>query len=229
MADLNMQVIIVGTGKLATELMNHLGAAGESKVASWIQREQVPEGSIVVHAGSGKDLQEVIAYCERTCSPLIELSTGSCLEGKSFRFPVVLCPNTNLLMLKFMNMLEKHGHLFSGYKMKFIESHQAQKASVPGTALSMARALGLRAGDVLSIRDPGKQVSELRIPVESLDRHAYHQIVIEDAACRITMETRVEGASPYADGVAKIISAVRHNALERRIYEINEFINNEWI
>jgi 4-hydroxy-tetrahydrodipicolinate reductase len=224
-----MQVIIVGTGKLATELLNTLRVDRTYEVISWANKDPTKGQSIVVHAGSGRELKDVICYCEKTRAPLVELATGSEIEAASPAFPVVLCPNTNILMLKFMSMLVRSGHLFSGYSIKLTESHQAQKTSMPGTAVSMVNALGLKPSDVRSVRDPDVQKAALQIPIEHLDRHAYHQIVIEDAACSITMDTRVYGASPYADGVVRIISAIRSNELENRLYEINEFVENGWV
>jgi len=89
--------------------------------------------------------------------------------------------------------------------------------------------LGVQTGDVRLVRDPEEQRTLLHISAEHLDRHAFHQVVIEDAACQITMETRVYGASPYADGVAQILAAIRSNALEDRLYEINEFVERAWV
>ncbi|HYD60238.1 MAG TPA: dihydrodipicolinate reductase C-terminal domain-containing protein [Noviherbaspirillum sp.] len=223
-----MQIIIVGTGILANELLTGLRAR-HNQVTPWAERDQGNEKSIVIHAGSGRELIDVAAYCHETHSPLIELATGSQMEAAPSGFPVVLCPNTNILMLKFMNMLNKSGHLFSDYNIEIIESHQTQKTSVPGTAVSIAHSLGLHAGDVRSVRDPDEQSTALQIPAEHLGRHAYHRIVVEDPACTVTMETRVFGASPYADGVARIILAICANALEDRIYEINEFVENGWL
>jgi 4-hydroxy-tetrahydrodipicolinate reductase len=224
-----MQVIIVGTGKLATELLNALGANQVCEVVSWADKALAKDNPIVVHAGSGRELKDVVAYCEEKRAPLVELATGSEIALASPAFPVVLCPNTNILMLKFMSMLEKSGHLFSGCSIRLTESHQAQKTSVPGTAVSMAHALGLNADDVHSVRDPDVQKAALQIPDEHLGRHAYHRIVIDDAACSVVMETRVYGSSPYADGVARIVAAVGSNALENRVYQINEFIENGWV
>lgn len=224
-----MQVIIVGTGKLATELLGSLGAGGKSRIISWTNQGEAKGKSIVIHAGSGRELKDVISYCQGTGSPLVELATGMEIAIEPPAFPLVLCPNTNILMLKFMSALARSGNLFSGYGIKLTESHQAQKKSVPGTAVGIAHALGLTAGDVLSVRNPDEQKARLKIPVEHLDRHAYHQIVIEDAGCNIIIETRVYGASPYADGVRKILSAIRSNWLENRIYPINEFVENGWI
>lgn len=224
-----MQVLIVGSGKLATELLDQLALGAPLKVCQWSNASRTEGRSVVVHAGSGRELDEVAAYCRKTNSPLVELATGSKLESGSPAFPVVLCPNTNILMLKFMNMLARSGKLFNGYHIDVTESHQAEKRSVPGTAVSVAQALGLSAKDVTSVRDPDEQLSALRIPAEHLSRHAVHAILIEDGACRISLETRVYGASPYADGVSKIVAAVVSRQLESRVYAIDEFVENGWV
>lgn len=217
------QVFIVGTGKLATELLSAL------RVTPWAERGTAKDKSIVIHAGSGRELEDVISHCRETHSTLVELATGSEVESARPDFPVVICPNTNILMLKFMSMLAKSGHLFSGYKIKLTESHQAPKTSTPGTAVAVAHSLGLDDGDVISVRDPQQQRTTLQIPDAHLDRHAFHQVVIEDGMCSITMETRVYGATPYANGMAGIISAIRSNELEDRLYQLNEFVDNGWI
>ena len=224
-----MQVFIVGTGKLATELLQALGADPATKALPWASRGGSLRQAIVVHAGSGRELGEVVAYCQATHSTLVELATGSAAETATQGFPVVLCPNTNILMLKFMHMLAQSGHLFNGYPITLTESHQQPKTSVPGTAVGMAQSLGLPSGAVRSVRDPREQADVLKIPPEHLARHAYHQIVIEDPVCSITLETRVYGASPYADGVARTIAAIRAHALEDRVYPIGEFVERQWV
>lgn len=224
-----MQVFIVGTGKLAIELLQALRPNPASPVTPWANKSENLGPAIVVHAGSGRELNAVVAYCQATRSTLVELATGSTAETASQGFPVVLCPNTNILMLKFMHMLETSGHLFRGYPITLTESHQQQKTSVPGTAVGLAQALGLDCDAVRSVRDPQEQEDVLKIPAEHLARHAYHQIVIEDPECRITLKSRVYGTSPYADGVARIIAAIRAHALEDRIYAIGEFVERGWV
>lgn len=224
-----MQVLIVGSGKLATELLNAFTPDSPHSFHRWSRDSTADNSTVVVHAGSGRELDEVIAYCRNTGAPLVELATGSKLESMSPAFPVVLCPNTNILMLKFMNMLAKSGKLFAGHHIEITESHQAEKRSTPGTAIAVAQTLGLPATQVVSVRDPEVQQTALGIPAEHLSRHAVHVIAIEDGACRISLETRVYGASPYADGVAKIVSAIASRHLENRLYAIDEFIERGWV
>ncbi|NML42270.1 dihydrodipicolinate reductase [Ramlibacter sp. G-1-2-2] len=224
-----MQVFIVGSGKLASELLEHLSLAPPFEIHRWQGAPAIRERAIVVHAGSGRELDEAVAFCERSGSALVELSTGSALEARPPACPVVLCPNTNILMLKFMAMLDRAGPLFAGSRISITESHQAGKTSTAGTAVAMAASLGLGAGDVVSVRDPAEQQGALGIPPEHLPRHAVHVISIDDGACSIAMETRVYGASPYADGVARIVSAVHAHPLANGVHSIAEFIERGWI
>lgn len=224
-----MQIIVAGTGKLATELLGALSIEGFAPAISWADKGTQSNKAIVVHAGSGRELQAIAAYCEATRSPLVELATGSTIESIPVAFPVVLCPNTNILMLKFMSMLAHSGPLFRGYDIKLTESHQASKTSVPGTAVHMASSLGLSRNDIQSVRDVGTQTTDLQIPEADLARHAFHHILIQDGPCSVKLETRVYGEAPYAHGVAQIITAVTTHALENRVYSVMEFIHNGWL
>lgn len=226
-----MQILVVGTGKLASELLSALNGGTENSVTSWARRDMNANQSIVIHAGSGRELATITAYCEATHSPLIELATGSELEliPACANYPIVICPNTNILMLKFMSMLEHSGKLFRNHQITLVESHQANKSSLPGTAVSMAHALGLKQHEIRSVRDISVQLNELEIPQAQLARHAYHHILIKDGACSLKLETRVYGESPYADGLAQIVAAVCAQKLEHRVYSVMEFINNGWL
>lgn len=224
-----MQVLIVGSGKLASELLNQLSLPAPFTVHSWPSAPAARGRSVVVHTGSGRELDDVIAYCRETNSVLVELATGSKIELASPTFPVVLCPNTNILMLKFMNMLAKSGRLFEGYRIELTESHQAEKCSTPGTAVAIGQSLGLPAENIISVRDQEKQLTAMSIPREHLDRHAVHAIEINDGTCRVFLETRVYGSSPYAEGVSKIVSAAASHPLENRTYAVDEFVECGWV
>jgi 4-hydroxy-tetrahydrodipicolinate reductase len=224
-----MSVIVVGSGKLAQELLGSLRGGGSDKVLAWADVAMAEGRSVVVHAGSGRELDEVIAYCQKTGSPLVELATGSALARRELGFPVVLCANTNILMLKFMAMLARSGQQFKDYDIKLIESHQAAKSSTPGTAVALAQTLGLGSDAIVSVRDPQEQRESLGVPPEHLARHAFHRIVIEDRHTSITLETRVFGPAPYAEGLTRIISAIGANPLENRRYDVIEFVERGWI
>lgn len=222
-------IVVAGSGKLAAELLNALPGMIPSKVIAWADAAMADGPCVIVHAGSGRELGNVVSYCNKTASTLLELATGSLIAEHKTRFPVVVCHNTNILMLKFMAMLATSGHLFNDYSVKIVESHQADKSSVPGTAVSIAKSLGLPSGKIQSVRDPREQRDTFGIPSEHLSRHAYHRIEIEDPVCKISFETKVFGHSPYAEGVAQIVSAARSNALENRHYDIMDFIENGWL
>jgi hypothetical protein len=126
-----MLVTVVGSGKLATELLEHLELPEDMKLQAWSDLGPGADAAFVVHAGSGRELEPVIAYCECSGATLLELATGSVLENACPAFPVVLCPNTNILMLKFMSLLASSGPLLRGYHIRLEESHQHGKTSAP--------------------------------------------------------------------------------------------------
>ncbi len=224
-----MHVLIAGAGKLATELLDQLAQGSPFNVSPWSGAPDAGARAIVVHAGSGREMGEIERFCRRTSSVLVELATGSSMEGQQPGFPVVLCPNTNILMLKFICMLERAGPLFAGSRISITESHQASKVSVPGSAVAMAHALGVAASGVRSVRSASEQATELGIPTEHLARHAYHRIEIHEGPCTIAMETRVYGESPYASGLRQLIVAIQQRPLQTRVYGVNEFIENGWV
>jgi 4-hydroxy-tetrahydrodipicolinate reductase len=224
-----MLVTVVGSGKLATELNERLDTPDGMSLEPWHDAATRAGIAFVLHAGSGRQLPQVIAYCERTGATLLELSTGSILEEASPGFPVVLCPNTNILMLKFMSMLAASGHLFRGYEISLQESHQHNKSSAPGTALALAQSLGLKPDSIASERDPSLQMAVLAVPREHLARHAVHRIRISDGWCTVNLESRVMGSAPYARGVGQLLRALRSRPLDRRLYRVEELISAGWI
>lgn len=223
-----MNVFIVGAGKLAHELLGQSAKFDGSKVHPWLARGGEHGRSVVVHAGSGRELPEVCSFCHETGSPLLELSTGSML-GAFSGFTVVICANTNILMLKFMSMLRTSGYLFRGSRISLTESHQATKTSVPGTALHIAQSLGLEESDVASIRDPDYQHAVLGFPAAHLERHAFHEVVIESGGCTVKLQSRVDGPAPYVEGVASIVRAVSLHPIENRLYDVTELIELGWL
>ncbi len=224
-----LQVLIVGSGKLARELLEGLAGPHIHSVLPWAEREAAWSGRrVVVHAGSGREMADVLSFCARHQLVLIELATTGALAGIEPSFPVVICANTNILMLKFMAMLHAQGHLFAGYDIRVLESHQASKKSAPGTAISLARALNVPTEEIVSVRDPLAQ-EQLGIPAHHHARHAYHHITITDGAVELVLETKVLGQTPYAAGLAGIVDAVRARNLEPRTYDVLELIHNGWI
>ena len=222
--------LVVGAGKLANEVRVGLGASA----AQWSDRHVLSPSAMarvtaVVHAGSGRELPEAVGFCREGGAVLIELSTGTDVAALAQGIAVVICPNANILMLKFMAMLARNGHWFRDCQIGITESHQASKSSVPGTAVAMAEALGVDPRAIVSVRDPGVQTAQLGLAPHDLARHAFHRIQIDDGACAITLETRVQGNTPYVDGVRRIIGAAQANPLERRAYDVLEFIDHGWL
>lgn len=218
-------LLIAGSGKLARELLKGLAP----DAGSWHNRTETGAVRAVVHAGSGRELPEILRFCRERALPLIELSTGTGVADLADGVPVVVCANANLLMLKFMAMLARSGPWFRGESVRLTESHQAGKISVPGTAVALAASLGLAPEAIVSVRDPALQSGELGIPAADLGRHAFHRIEIGEGDCRLRLETLVTGGAPYADGVRRIVDAALAHALEPRCHDVVEFIDKGWL
>lgn len=224
-----MKVAIVGSGRLARELLEGLDPSDGTCLHAWGDVSAGSDMSVVVHAGSGRELAGVVAYCERAQATLLELATGSTLENSRPSFPVVLCPNTNILMLKFMSMVETGGPMFRDYQVSIQESHQSGKISAPGTALALAQSLGLPPEAIESVRDRQRQSSEFAVPANHLDRHAIHRISIRDAGCAIYLEARVLDAAPYVRGVGQLLRALQTRRLAPGLHAIGQLIQDGWL
>ncbi len=221
-----MKILVAGSGKLATAILSELEFENHL-ITKWssVNSSNDSEKSIVIHAGSGRQLNDIISYCDETKSTLIELSTGLVTESLDTRFTMVVCPNVSILLLKTMYMIQKFGHHFDKNEIKLIESHQSSKKSVPGTAFNFADSLRLRKDKITSIRNTEEQKEKFHIPEEYLNRHAYHQITINDGSDEVRIETKVLGHQSYVRGVKKLLEVVTQNKLEQRSYSILELID----
>ncbi|HTF80572.1 MAG TPA: hypothetical protein VL947_02565, partial [Cytophagales bacterium] len=213
-----MKIFVVGSGKLANAILSSNLSFEGAELHKWeTEYENYHEQAILVHAGSGRQLAECAAFCTRTHSVFIELSTGLETEQMQPDFPLIICPNTSILILKVLNLLKSSGSYFEGDVVSLTESHQSTKTSAPGTAFSFAESLKFPLDQIRSVRDPEIQHREMGIPIEYLDKHAYHKIVIADGPDQVTIETKVLGHASYAHGVQRIIAlALRHRFENRR-------------
>lgn len=228
LALIDAPVLVVGRGRLAQELLAGLPARLSRPVQAW-GASAAERPAIVAHAGSGDALPAVAAFCHATGSVLLELATGTPPPPAAPGFAWVLCPNTNVLMLKVMHLLAQGGALFAGCHITIEESHQASKTSVPGTAVALAHALGVPAQAIRSERDPARQRADWHIAEADLARHAAHRITLSDGDCQVRLETRVTGSAPYVDGVARIIEAAARHPLEPRVHDIDDFVRLGWL
>jgi dihydrodipicolinate reductase len=225
-----MKIFIVGSGKLANAILSASVSFPSCEMLKWESNfAATNEKAIIVHAGSGRQLDECIAFCKKTGSIFVELSTGLSTEEMTSDFTLIICPNTSILLLKTMNMLKLYGHYFSKDKISIIESHQSAKKSVPGTAHNIADSLNFPPTKITSIRDAEQQLNEVGIPAEYLNKHAYHKIIIEDGPDQVIIETKVLGHDSYVNGVKKIINAVLENSFEKRKYNVLELIDGNML
>ena len=218
------QIFVIGSGKLANAILGSNLIFNSIKVERWEPKyKELENKAIIVHAGSGRQLDECLEYCTKTKSILIELSTGLDTEKIGANFPLVICPNTSILLLKTIRMLKLFGSNFENYDISIVESHQATKSTEPGTAYNFANFLKVKHDEITSIRDAQTQL-KIGIPKEFLERHAYHKIVIKDFHDEVSIETKVLGHNSYVDGVRKIIETCIKHKLENKKYTVLDLI-----
>jgi dihydrodipicolinate reductase len=221
-----MKIFIVGSGKLANAILSSQLTFQSCEVLKWEKQYQIlNEKTIILHAGSGRQLKECIEFCARTKSPFIELSTGSETELMKPDFPLIICPNTSILVLKTLCMLKTYGRYFENYDISITESHQFSKKTKPGTACALADSLKIPTDKIVSIREPEIQQNEIGIPQAYLDKHAYHRIDIKDGNEEVTIETKVLGHDSYAKGIKVIIEMVLTYNFDNKKYSILDLID----
>lgn len=224
------KIIVVGSGKLANAILTSDLSFQSGKIEAWEnQHRTLNEKAILVHAGSGRQLKECFEFCARTKSVFVELSTGLETEKMQPDFPLIICPNTSILVLKTLNMIKANGTYFQNYEITITESHQATKKTEAGTAYAFANSLNVTPDKIKSVRDPQIQQHEIGIPKEYLGKHAYHKIVIKDGSDEVTIETKVLGHNSYANGVKTIIEAILKYKLEDKRYTILDLIDNNML
>jgi hypothetical protein len=131
-------------------------------------------------------------------------------------------------MLKFMAMIKSAGHLFAEFDKGLVESHQSDKKTEPGTAMSLAKSLGIPADAIVSIRDPLIQ-QQMGIAAEHLGRHAYHRINISDGSVHLAIETKVLGQAPYAEGLVRILEGLDRKTLQPGKYDVVDLVDAGWL
>ena len=225
-----MKIFVVGSGKLAKAILSSKLTIQSCEMLPWEMRYlNMEEPSILVHAGSGRQLKDCFEFCERTKSVLIELSTGLETESMKPNFPLIICPNTSILIVKTLNMLKEYGRCFENYSISITESHQSTKKTEPGTAYSFANSLQFPLDKIVSVRDPEMQRNNIGIPQQFIDKHAYHKIVISDGNDEVTIETKVLGHDSYVQGVKTIVETVLKNRLEHKKYTVFDLIDSKML
>jgi len=225
-----MKIFVVGSGKLANALLTSDLSFQSCEILKWeTQYQTLNEKAIIVHAGSGRQLKECLEFCARSKSVFIELSTGLKTEKMRPNFPLIICLNTSILLLRMLNIIKTNSRYFENYEISITESHQSTKKTEPGTAYAFANSLKFPLDKIVSIRDPEIQRYKIGIPKEYLDKHAYHKIVIKDGSDEIALETKVLGHNSYANGVKRIIETVLKYSLENKKYTVLDLIDNNML
>jgi len=183
------------------------------------------DGCAVIHVGSGRQLEEVIRYCEQHGLPLIQGATGvdeELLPDKP-SFILIDAPNLSIPIVKLFALLDHGKMFFRDFDIRIVESHQSTKTSLAGTARTMANLLGAPAESVVAVRDQTIQRVLLGVPESALGGHAIHRIEIEGLGATISISTKVFGRETYLHGIIRVLSRIDN--LSAGSYLVTDLVN----
>ncbi|KAJ0921302.1 putative 4-hydroxy-tetrahydrodipicolinate reductase [Helianthus annuus] len=119
---------------------------------------------------------------------------------------------------------------FSGYTLEVLESHQATKLDISGTAkavISCFQKLGVSfdLDHIQLIRDPKQQIETLGVPEEHINGHAFHTYRLKspDGTVCFEFQHNVCGRSIYAEGAidaALFLSKKIQSKADKKIYDM---------
>lgn len=196
--------VIAGRGKLAKAIQDVL----EKEDYDWLSftkdlvGDNMGQNTIAVHCGSGRELPDLLAWCEKHQVALVQASTGQTLPAE-VKTAVITTPNLIGAIVKFIVALGWITALYPNAQIRIVESHQKEKKSVPGTAREIATAMNVPTEEIVSVREEKKQLA-MGVPEEHLDGHAYHFITIEVDGMTIRLQTEVNGREPYGYGLIEL-------------------------
>ncbi|TWT96621.1 4-hydroxy-tetrahydrodipicolinate reductase [Botrimarina colliarenosi] len=113
-------------------------------------------------------------------------------------------------------LAEEFPGALAGADLSVTESHQATKRDTSGTAKALVASvngLGVPYGvdAIQKIRDPERQKSEVGVPAEHLNGHAFHRYELTAAAgtVQLVLEHNVLGRRVYAEGTLAAVRFLR--------------------
>lgn len=135
----------------------------------------------------------------------------------------------NILMFKFMSMLEISGYLFCDCDISVIELYQVGKMFVFGMVVGIVELFGVWLVDICFVCDLVVQCGEFGICDDQFGCYVFYWICIDDGVCSLQFELCVFGDMFYVDGVLCIVEVVCWYDFEYCCYLIVEFICNGWL
>jgi len=216
------ELVLIGNGKLADAIYDGFHNYSDIPVKKYVEELEVGKDTIFVHVGSGRQYYETLELALKHGASYIQAATEKNIQlepppGTGIIY--IHAPNLDINIIKLFYLLRSAKGLFKDEPVTIIESHQKEKKSQPGTALKFCDYLQVPRENIVSIRDPEYQK---KLHVTSLDHHAFHRIQVGNAHSSITIETKIEGATSYVEGLARIVQSLPK--LDNGNYEIDDLV-----
>jgi 4-hydroxy-tetrahydrodipicolinate reductase len=223
----NLRLLIVGQGNMAKELEKvclekqkdadaeiDIGFLNYNSIENTplqeLHEQLIPSLNwVVVHFGSGRQLNDAIELCKLLDCPMIQGSTRGVDLPENPEITIINAPNLSIPIIRLMSCIEKFNQAMSpGMKITIAESHQASKPDTSGTARVLADTCEIEHEQIQKIRDPKIQTNELGVPEENLGGHAYHFVSYEGYGTQVMVSTKIHGRRSYALGTICVAAAL---------------------
>jgi len=219
-----MFIQIIGSGKMGNVLavacrdqgiefhfMTYQGALSTGSQPDYLKC--MAKKAVMIHFGSGSELPLALDWATEFDIPLIQGSTSleepieTLLLGNEGA-TVVEAPNLSIPIVKFMKSFPDFaGYMGEDMDTHIVESHQAGKTDVSGTARAIAETIDLPVDEIVSVRDTATQLA-LGVPSEHASGHAYHFLTLTGQGVEIQTTVKVHGRETYALGAIEIAKLV---------------------
>lgn len=227
-------ILLVGNGAMALVMEQYCKKVNISvfRLPSLRDLPFSPSGSecVAVHFGSGRELPQLIEYCEKCQIPIIQGSTKlDCgVLAPTTNTVMVIAPNLSLPMIRLSAVLPAFLKAVarSDMEVNILESHQAKKIDISGTARAIAKEIGVEESGIGKIR--GKELSRaIGVPEEYLDGHAYHKFILSGLGATIEVSTKIHGRETYAAGAVEVAKRLlRACAPSNTLYHVGPGIHS---
>lgn len=190
------------------------------------------QNTIAIHCGSGRELINLIIFCEKVDIPLIQASTGQLLPSV-IKIPIIDTPNLDATTIAFLKAFPAFLHeltkdpAISLTDARIVVSHKPKKTSPPGTAIALVDMVGLPHAEIEAVSTLGIQLA-LGVPKEHRDQHALHRLTLEfNSGTRLDLGLFTQGIESYAKCAPilarRVLERKAKGELSPRLYKMTEF------
>eukprot|EP01035_Chromulina_nebulosa_P017834 gene17834-23446_t len=209
-------------------------------------KSEYPDIIVIDYTHPSAVLNNIKCYVSNECDFVMGTTGGDPNEiakviSEGPLVTAVIAPNMGkqivAMQAALLEMSKRFPGSFDGYELSVVESHQAKKADLSGTAKAVISSLSTLQGksydlsNVKQIRDKHEQL-KFGVPEDSINGHAFHtyRFTSPDKSVVFELQHNVCGRKIYAEGTADavdFISRVRKSSNTKKVYNMIDVLENK--